>query len=72
MENAWIDKRIRPPTAGDADHAGCILVWHRYQGVMVSDWRNAIQNRYITHWMIPPSGPNGPSDSRIWQGFMER
>lgn len=53
----WLVKTQTPPTAEDSDTAGCILVWHQYQGVMVYNWREAIINRFITHWMRAPGAP---------------
>ena len=54
----WIDKCDRMPEAADGDDQGCVLVWHRYQGVMVMNVRN-VQNfgAYITHWMRMPEPP---------------
>lgn len=58
MQNAhgWIDKETHPPSGADADEYGCVLVWHAFQGNMITGWRNALSNRFITHWQptLPP------------------
>lgn len=55
----WIEKAKQPPTEADADPMGCVLVWHLYQGVMVYGWRNANENRFMTHWARTPQRPEG-------------
>lgn len=53
----WISVEERMPEKGDGDAHGCVLVWHAYQGVMVTGWHNVPNNRYHTHWMPPPGAP---------------
>ena len=36
----WIDKNKRKPTKTDEDAHGCILAWHRYTGLMVTNADN--------------------------------
>lgn len=62
----WINAESRPPTAADADEWGCVLVWHIYQGPMITSWRQVEKNCFMTHWQhtpIPPeayqNSPNG-------------
>ena len=40
---------------------GMRAVWHVYNGVQLLGWHNPmlITSRYITHWMSPPSAPEG-------------
>ena len=54
----WVPIAGHKPTPEDADEQGCVLVWHRYQGVMMLNVRN-VQNfgAYITHWMRSPAPP---------------
>ena len=54
----WIDKRERMPTEADADGQGCVLAWHRYQGVVILNVHNVIDyGSYVTHWMKTPAKP---------------
>ena len=54
----WIDKREHMPTEADADDQGCVLAWHRYQGVVVLNVHNvANYGSYVTHWMKTPAKP---------------
>lgn len=59
MTIQWIDKALRAPEPADADALGCVLVWHVYQRCMVMGLREAIKNRYVTHWARLPEGPEG-------------
>jgi hypothetical protein len=55
----WIPVEVRKPTKEDADFAGCVLVWHLYNGCMVTGYHNVGENRFFTHWMPPPDAPEG-------------
>ena len=57
MNDGWIRKAVRLPTAADADKQGCVLVWHDYNHVMVLIWQHAAENRYVQAWMPTPEGP---------------
>lgn len=46
----WIDRDERLPTEADADEFNCVLVWHVYNGVMITGWHNVAGNRFISHW----------------------
>ena len=59
MEWTWTDMRERKPEREDADVYGCVVVWHRYQGVMVMGWREAARNRFALYWSRPPGPPEG-------------
>lgn len=48
----------RQPTQDDADEYGCVIVWHLFQGVMITGWRNAANGMYNTHWMHTPAKPD--------------
>ena len=56
--NGWIQMTVRMPTVEDADEYGGVLVWHRYNGVMVMHVQN-VQNfgGFITDWMPTPAAP---------------
>lgn len=54
----WIPKNERPPAAKDADKQGCVLVWHRYNHVMVMIWQHAAENSYVLAWMPTPEAPD--------------
>ena len=55
----WIDRRDRPPTKEDEDEQGCILVYHVYSGVRVSNSYNfnSLGGRFETHWAVMPAPP---------------
>lgn len=56
----WIDKQIRKPAKTDEDAHGCILAWHRYTGVMVTNADNFnTYGAYMTHWAHSPEAPKG-------------
>ncbi len=56
--SGWIDRRERDPTPEDADEQGCVLAWHRYDGVVVLHIRNMMNfGTFITHWMPTPAAP---------------
>lgn len=54
--SAWIDAKVQKPTAADADPQGCVIAWHRYNGMMVTGWHQFGDNPYFTHW-APPMPP---------------
>ena len=54
----WVPVTERMPTEKDADPQRCVLVWHAYQGVMVTGWHQINGNQFITHWATP-RGPEG-------------
>lgn len=54
----WIDKKERMPQEKDADKQSCVIVWHKYQGAMVTGWMRARDSEFITHWMPTPEGPD--------------
>lgn len=60
MDSAgWIDAAKRKPTRKDADVTGCVLAWHRYNGAMITGWRNVRGNALYTHWQPTPAVPKG-------------
>lgn len=46
----WIPREERLPTQEDADEFNCVLVYHVYQGEMITGWFNVANNRFISHW----------------------
>ena len=58
-DSGWIDVRDRMPTSKDADSTGRVMVWHTLNGVMMTGWHRLSENRFITHWQTPPTGPDG-------------
>ena len=60
MKNdTWIDKNERLPTEQDADGDGLVLVWHRYQGTMITGWFQIKESTMFTHWQKAPDPPPG-------------
>lgn len=55
----WNNASERMPTAADADKKGCIVVWHKLNGVMVTGWHRMEENRFMTHWQRCPEAPEG-------------
>ena len=47
----WISVDERMPTEADADEFNCVIVWHVYNGVMITGWHNVAYNRFISHWV---------------------
>lgn len=58
MAAGWISAAEEMPTEADADAQGCVLVWHALNGAMVTGWHQVARNRYMTHWMRTPAGPD--------------
>lgn len=56
----WIDKRAQQPAKADEDVHGCILAWHQYTGLMVTNAHNFnTYGSFMTHWARSPEGPKG-------------
>lgn len=53
----WVPVEERMPKAEDADKEGCVIVWHAYQGAMITGWRRVAENRFISHWTHTPPAP---------------
>lgn len=53
----WIDRDDRLPTEADADEFNCVIVWHVFNGVMITGWHNVVQNSFISHWTYTPPRP---------------
>lgn len=66
MENEkWIDAIAeRKPTKEDADERNCVLVWHVYNGVMVTGYHQFDSSRFLTHWMPCPKPPKNAAQRR--------
>lgn len=62
MNDGWICAMEHLPTAEDADDWGCVLVWHRYQGPMITGWRQVQNNGHMTHWQRTPAAPENYRD----------
>lgn len=54
MDKGWIEMSNDPIAAGDERER--IIVWHVYSGVMVTERRHAIENRFMTHWRTIDAG----------------
>ena len=46
----WIPREERLPTAEDADAFNCVIVYHVFNGVMITGWHRVADNRFISHW----------------------
>lgn len=55
----WVKREEGLPTEKDADAYGCVMAWHKYNGVMVTGWRRVVENEFIVAWAHTPMGPEG-------------
>lgn len=55
--DGWIQAKERLPKKEDADKFGCVIVWHTYQGALITGWHQVPNNRFMTHWMPTPKKP---------------
>ena len=55
----WVSTRERMPGRGDADLWGCVLIWDKYNGCMITGWqnRNRLEAETVTHWARLPEEP---------------
>jgi len=56
-DDRWIDAQQRRPGPDDADVFNCVLVYHQYNGAMVTGYRQFDMNPMLTHWMPLPKPP---------------
>lgn len=57
MDDVWINKKDRLPTAEDADPQGCVLVWHTFNGLMVTGWFQVERGVFLNYWQPAIPGP---------------
>ena len=64
----WISVNERAPTSADADACRCVIAWHRYNGTMVTGYRNVGVNPFLTHWQRCPDVPGSYPEKyrRLW------
>ena len=60
----WILMQDRKPDENDADEWGCVIVWHLFNGAMITGWRNAVNGTYYSHWMHTPTPPINAEQQR--------
>lgn len=53
----WIPREERLPTEQDADLQGCVIVWHAFNGAMITGWHRMADNRFMSHWTHTPPEP---------------
>ena len=53
--NGWLDIESCP-TAEAPEEIWPVLVWHVFQGAIVSDTKNARENRFNVYWQEIPDG----------------
>lgn len=70
--NEWTSVLDKLPTREDGDAQGCVLVWHIYQGVMLTGYHQMRANRFYTHWQPVPLPPEEPRELRKrWEASVE-
>lgn len=68
----WKQKSKTRPNLTDADEKGCVVCWHKYQGVMVYGVEYVRKSEMITHYVKYTGGPaepmhNEPAAGRQWK-----
>lgn len=58
--NGWIHKDSRLPAEADGDAGGNVIVWHAYQGAMLSQWHAFTKNSFNVYWMRVSDGITSP------------
>ena len=53
----WIAREDYLPDKRHGDETGCVLAWHRYQGMMVTGIRRVRECEFFTHWAPAIEGP---------------
>lgn len=51
MDSGWVRGSLRLPGSADGDQTGKLLVWHAYQGAMLTTWWDYPTNRFHVYWM---------------------
>ena len=51
QNNGWIHRKSRLPSAEDGDSTGKVIVWHIYQGAMLTRWDDYTKNPFNVSWM---------------------
>lgn len=65
--NGWIHGKSRLPGEADGESDGKVLVWHAFQGAMLTRWDEYTNNRFNIYWM-----PLSALDHIPWICAMER
>jgi hypothetical protein len=55
----WVRISARPPREEDADHDGCVLIWHRRTGPQFCGWKQVAETEYVKYWCAMPTRPPG-------------
>lgn len=67
QNSRWIHGKSRLPSKADGDTSGKVLVWHAFQGAMLTRWNEYSSNRFNVYWM-----PLSALDSCPWICAMEK
>ena len=51
--------RERMPRKDEIGPNGRVIVWHRYNGAMISTTFQLRENQFMSHWMPYPDAPEG-------------
>lgn len=59
MESEWIHKDDRMPTEEERGPNGRIVVWHRFNGAMITNVFQLQENHFMQWWLPYPTPPEG-------------
>ncbi len=57
--NGWIHVQERKPREDECGPNGRIIVWHRFNGAMISNIHQLMDNRFMEWWKPYPEAPEG-------------
>lgn len=65
----WTEKAVKQASMEDTDEFGCVLGWHKYNGCIITGYRNINHSELFTHWTRLPKRPQGTNTMGMDNGF---
>lgn len=59
LTDEWIDKEERMPRENECGSNGRIVVWHQFNGAMITNRNQLAENHFMKWWMPYPKPPEG-------------